>query len=147
MSFVTVRVPKFSPSKAKHLATQRAVKEFLTTTLKDRVLTLSIAAGGRTHWMKIATEAFKGHLVDDILLGQMFAFICQQAGPDPGKQLDTLLQGNFVRAKMDRLMTLASQFTTERELDAFLDGKFLKDPLQKAAIRQELLRILKARTH
>ena len=140
-----IRKPlKPGPTDLQKIKTRRAVNHFMQTAVKDRVLLLSIAAGGMNHFRGIARTAFKGLLVDEALLEEVFAFLVVAAGPEPARALDTILASGLVNLKLERLRQLADLVHTERELDEAL-AKLALPKLEKAAIRQEIWRIVQAR--
>lgn len=122
---------------------ERAVKHFLDVVLQDRFYLLAIVTGGKAHWKQIAGKAFRGFLVDDQILDNLFAFMQQEAGPDPKKQYEELQRSELVALKLDKLRGLARFITDEKHLDAVLD-KWISDPSEKAALRSQLLLMIKA---
>lgn len=123
--------------------TKRAVKHHMEIVCKDRLYLLAIVTGGLTHYRKIAGKAFQGFLVDDGVITSMFNFFVEQAGPEPKKQYEELQRSGLVALKLDRLKGLARFITDERHLDAVLD-KWISDPTEKAALRNQLLLMMKA---
>lgn len=144
---VEVRTPLFSPSVALQENTKKAITHHLTETIKDRAMLLWYVAGGPTHYRNIFRQSFQGFAVDDTMADECFAFLAEAAGPEPGQQLDTLLQAGYVGFKQDKLRQLASAFSDARDVDAFLDLQPNMNHFQKQAIRQELLRIVNQRGH
>lgn len=138
-------IPKYKrlTGKAKLQAeTERAIKHFLETATKDRLYLLAIVTGGFAHWKIIAGKAFRGFLVDDTMLANLFEFLVEQAGPDPKRQYEELQRSGLVALKLDKLKGLARFLTDEKHLDAVLD-KWVSDPDEKAALRSQLLLFMK----
>jgi len=117
---------------------RRAVLEFGKTVQKDRLLLLSIVTGGMTHWLKLAGKAFRGFLVDQQMLEEMFEAMCQQAGEDPKKQYEQLQRAELVALKLEKLQGLVRFITSEQHLDEVLD-KWIPDGDEKAALRGQML--------
>lgn len=141
------RIPEYKKltGRAKLQAeSERAVKHFLDVAAKDRLYLLAIVTGGKDHWKKIAGKAFRGFLVSDQILDNLFDFLVQQAGPDPVKQYDELQRSGLVALKLDRLKGLARFLHSEQHLDQVLD-KWISDPDEKAALRGQLLMFMKTR--
>jgi hypothetical protein len=131
--------PKQLTGKAKLSAeTEKAVKHFLLICSKDKMLLLAIVTGGLHYWKGIAGKAFRGYLVDDVLLERLFHFLVEQAGPEPKAQFKQLQRSGLVALKLDRLKGLARFITSEQHLDEVLD-KWISDPAEKAALRGQLL--------
>lgn len=122
--------------------TNRAVKHFLEVACKDRLYLLAIVTGGLAHFKIIAGKAFKGFYVSDQMIGDMFGFLVEQAGPDPVKQYDELQRSGLVALKLDKLKGLARFITSERHLDQVLD-KWIPDGDEKVAIRSQMLFFMK----
>lgn len=116
----------------------RATKEFLKMVSKDKLLLLSIVTGGKAHWKGIASKAFRGHLVDDTMVGQMFEFMVQMAGPEPKRQFEELQRSELVALKLERLQGLARFITSEQHLDEVLD-RCVPAGDERQAIRTQLL--------
>jgi hypothetical protein len=123
--------------------TKRAVKLHMEVVCKDRLYLLAIVTGGIDHYRKIAGKAFSGFLVDQTVIDGMFHFFVEQAGPDPKKQFEELQRAELVALKLDRLKGLAAMLTDEKHLDAVLD-KWISEPAEKAALRSQLLLLMKS---
>lgn len=133
------RLRKKLTGKAKVQAeTERAVKHFIEVACKDRLYLLAIVTGGLDHWKRIASKAFSGFYVDDTMLANIFAFLVEQAGPDPVQQYDELQRSGLVALKLDRLKGLARFIQSEQHLDQVLD-KWVVNGDERAAIRSQLL--------
>lgn len=118
--------------------TTRAIKHFLEVATKDRLYLLAIVTGGPDHWKTIARKAFHGFLVDDAMLENLFAFLVEQAGPEPVKQYDELQRAGLVALKLDRLKGLARFIESEKHLDEVLN-KWVPDGTEREALRSQLL--------
>ncbi len=142
--FTSMVTPKkFTPREKLTAESERAVKHFLGIVLKDRLLLLSIVTGGKFHWKTVAGKAFKGFLVSDAMLDQMFVWLTAQAGPNPLQQFEDLQRSGLVALKLERLRGLARFITSERHLDEVLD-KWIQHPDEKAAIRGQLLLMIRS---
>lgn len=75
--------------------TLREIKRHLHETCNDRVLLLSIVAGGVHDYLRNARKAFDGYAVDDDVLYAMFAYFSKRAGSNPSKNLDQALAAEF----------------------------------------------------
>lgn len=142
-----IKPKKLTPTEKLAEESRRSTKVFLEAACKDRLYLLAIVTGGKDHWMKIAKKAFAGFLVDDQMLGDMFAFLVQEAGPDPVRQYDELQQAELTALKLDRLRGLADMITDERHLDEVLDrwsGHGFAQS-ERAALRTQLLLLMKSR--
>lgn len=133
---------KQRPAYRSEMETERAIQEFMKTVCLDRALLLGIVAGGLVHWKNVAGKAFKGFQVSDQMLNDIFGFLMQEAGPEPGKQLDKLLRAGLVNLKLAKLQGLAQFIQDERHLDAVLE-KNLPDDDERAAIREQMLLMMK----
>lgn len=120
---------------------RRAVLEFAKVVQKDRMLLLSIVTGGMEHWKGIASKAFRGFLVDDILIEGMFETMAEQAGENPTQQFEQLQRADLVALKLDRLKGLARFITSEQHLDEVLD-RWIPNGDEKAALRGQLLHFI-----
>lgn len=116
---------------------RRAVLEFGKLVQKDRLLLLSIVCGGPAHWRQVAARAFRGFLIDQQLLDQMFEAMTEQAGDDPKRQFEELQRADLVALKLERLKGLANFITDDKHLDAVLD-KWIPDGDEKKALRSQL---------
>lgn len=123
---------------------RRAVKHFLEVVCQDRLYLLAIVTGGKAHWKGIAAKAFRGFLVDDTVLDQLFQFLVEQAGPDPTRQYDELQRSELVALKLEKLHGLARFITSEKHLDEVLD-RCVPDGAERAAIRTQMLILLKTK--
>lgn len=123
--------------------TKRAVKLHMESVCQDRLMLLAIVTGGYDHYKRIASKAFQGFFVDDNVLKGMFTFFLEQAGPEPKQQYEELQRSGLVALKLDRLKGLAAMLTDEKHLDSVLD-KWVHDPVEKQAIRSQLLLLMKA---
>lgn len=138
-----IKPKKFTPRQKLTAESERAVKHLLQTITKDRLLLLAIVTGGPAHFHGIAAKAFKGFLVNDQMVDQMFAWCVELAGPEPKKQYDELQRSGLVALKLEKLQGLARFITSEQHLDQVLD-KWISDPDEKQAIRSQMLLMLKS---
>lgn len=144
---VEIRKPlAFKGDELKRAQTEKAVKHCLQTTCDDRLLLLSIVAGGPSHWRNVAKKAFQGLYCSDKMLDDMFGFLVEQAGPEPKAQLDALLRADLVALKLDKLKGLARFIESERHLDEVLE-RCVPEDAERDAIRQQMLIILKQKVH
>ena len=134
---------KIKPKKLTHreklsAQTTKEVKRFLDTCAKDKMFLLWLVTGGHHHFRLLTTKAFRGYLVSDQMIDQMFAFLVDLAGPDPKRQFEELQRAELVALKLDRLQGLARFITSEAHLDEVLD-RWVAGDKEKAAIRSQLL--------
>lgn len=122
---------------------RRAILEFGKMVQNDRLLLLSIVTGGLEHWNGIARNAFKGFMVDDMLIEQMFTAMCEQAGENPKAQFEALQRADLVALKLDRLKGLAQFITSEQHLDEVLD-KWIPNGDERTAIRAVMIGMIPA---
>ncbi len=140
---VEIRTPRaFKGDERERGLARKAVQEFFKATAKDRLLLLSIVAGGLSQWMKTSATAFKGFRVDDLQRELMFHTLEEHAGEDPKGQLDALLRAELVGLKLEKLQGLARFIEDERHLDEVLEHN-LPDDAERAAIRQQMLVMMK----
>jgi len=120
---------------------RRAIIEFEKTLKKDRLLLLSIVTGGMREWLKTAGKAFRGFMVDQQLLEQMFQAMTEMAGENPKAQFEALQRSGLVALKLEKLKGLAQFITSEQHLDEVLE-KWIPDGDEKAALRQQLIHFM-----
>ena len=125
---------------------RKSIEAFFKECAKDRLLLLSVVAGGMGHWMITSAKAFKGFRVDDLQREMIYRTLEEQAGDDPKGQLDALLRAELVNVKLEKLRGLARFIEDERHLDEVLEQN-LPDNAERDAIRQQMLVILKQRVH
>lgn len=143
---IEIRKPlKFQGDQKERGLARRSVEEVLKACAKDRVLLLSIVAGGMGEWMRTSGRAFKGFKVSDLQRELVFRTLEEQAGDDPKGQLDSLLRAELVGLKLDKLRGLARFIENERHLDEVLERN-LPDDSERAAIRQQMLVIMRGGT-
>lgn len=135
----------FTGEKRERGLARKAIQEFFKATAKDRLLLLSIVAGGLAHWMKVGGASFKGFKVDALQLEMMFHTLEEQAGDDPKGQLDALQRAELVGLKLEKLQGLARFIEDERHLDEVLERN-LPDDAERVAIRQQMLVMMKGGT-
>ena len=144
---VEIRKPlAFQGDKKERGLARRAVTEMLKACGRDRLMLLRIVTGGLPMWMAHSAKAFRGFRVSDLQREMIFRTLEEQAGDDPKGQLDTLMRSELVGLKLDRLKGLARFITDERHLDEVLERN-LPDNNERAAIRQQMLHILRGSVH
>jgi hypothetical protein len=89
----------------------------------------------------VADKAFRGFVVDQQLLDDMFKAMKEQAGQDPQAQFEALQRADLVALKMDRLRGLARFITSEAHLDEVLD-RCVPAGDERAAIRLQMVNLL-----
>lgn len=140
---VEIRKPlAFKGDELKRGQTQRAIKEFLTRTCKDRYLLLRIVVDGAVRFRNIAGKAFRGFYVNDKMLDDIFGFLAREAGDNPKAQLRALERSELVALKLDRLKGLCRFIESERHLDEVLERN-VPDNSEREAIRQQMLVIMR----
>lgn len=130
---------------------RRAVHEFLKGVGKDRLQLLAIVTGGRQHWKKVAGHAFRGFMTHntaakDTAIAGLFDILSEAAGPDPKQQYEELQRSELVALKMEKLQGLAAMIEDEQHLDEVLE-RSVPDGDERAAIRSQMLVMMKARAH
>ena len=116
--------------------TERAVKLHMEETAKDKLLLLAIVTGGLHHYRILASKAFRGFLISDQMVEQMFQFFVEIAGAEPVKQYDELQRSGLVALKLEKLQGLARFINSEKHLDEVVERWV--EPESREAIRQQL---------